>query len=95
MVLAALGDEVDVPTLDGPAKLKVPEGTQSDTVFRLKGRGMPRLRGSGKGDLHVKVKIIVPRRLSHKQRQLLEQFVQLSEEKGFINKVKDALGGSN
>jgi molecular chaperone DnaJ len=95
MVQAALGDEVDVPTLDGPAKVKVPEGTQPDTIFRLKGRGMPRLRGSGKGDLHVRVKVVVPRRLSHKQRQLLEQFSKLSEEKGFINKVKDALGGSN
>jgi len=95
MAQAALGAEVDVPTLDGAAILKVPEGTQPDTFFRLKGRGMPRLRGSGKGDLHVKVKVTVPRRLSSKQRQLLEQFAKLSEEKGFVNKMKDAFGGGS
>ncbi len=94
MAEVALGAEVEVPTLDGPANLRIPEGTQPETLFRLKGRGMPRLRGSGKGDLHVKVKVSVPRRLNSKQKQLLEEFVRLSEDKGFINKVKDALGGS-
>ncbi len=93
MADAALGTEVEIPTLDGPATLRVPEGTQPGAVFRLKGHGMPRLRGSGKGDLHVRVKVTVPRRLSPKQRQLLEQFARLSEEKGFINKVKDAFSG--
>ncbi|MEW5785910.1 MAG: molecular chaperone DnaJ [Bacillota bacterium] len=94
MARAALGLDVDVPTLDdSPSVLKIPEGTQPDTVFRIKGKGMPRLRGSGKGDLRVKVKVTVPRRLSQRQKQLLEEFSKLSGDKGFIDRMKDALGG--
>ena len=88
------GLEVEVPTLEkNPAVLRIPEGTQPGTVFRLKGKGMPRLRGSGKGDLKVKVKVTVPRHLSARQRQLLNDFISAGEDKGFINRVKDALGG--
>lgn len=91
---AALGAEIEVPTLDGSATLRVPEGTQPGTVFRMRGKGMPRLRGGGKGDMRVKVKVIVPKKLSQRQRELLEEFDKLGEEKGFFGKFKDALGGS-
>lgn len=100
---AALGVEMEVPTIDSTATLRVPEGTQHDTTFRLKGHGMPHLRGSGKGDLRVKVKLNVPRRLSPRQKELLMELAQLSgEEAGLDNKglidrvkdgVKDAFGG--
>jgi molecular chaperone DnaJ len=95
MVYAALGTEVDVPTLDGTAALRIPEGTQPGTSFRLKGRGMPRLRGAGRGDLRVKLKVIVPKRLSHKQKQLLADFARTCDDgKGFIDRMKDAFGGA-
>ena len=93
MARAALGLEVEVTTLEKSRGLADPEGTQPGTVFRLKGKGMPRLRGSGKGDLKVKVKVTVPRHLSARQRQLLNDFISAGEDKGFINRVKDALGG--
>ena len=94
MARAALGMEVEVPTLEkNPAVLRIPEGTQPGSVFRLKGKGMPWLRGSGKGDLKVKVNVTVPRHLSARQKQLLNDFIKAGEEKGFINRVKDALGG--
>lgn len=94
MARAALGSEVEVPTLDGTAAMRVPEGTQPGTSFRLKGRGMPRLRGLGRGDLRVKIKVVVPRRLTPKQKQLLAEFASLGgEDKGFINRMKDAFGG--
>ncbi|NLY39269.1 MAG: molecular chaperone DnaJ [Firmicutes bacterium] len=94
MARAALGLEVEVPTLEkDPAVLRIPEGTQPGTVFRLKGKGMPRLRGAGKGDLKVKVNVTVPRHLTARQRQLLKEFVSAGEDKGFINRFKDALGG--
>lgn len=95
MAEAALGTEVEVPTLDGKASMRIPEGTQPGTTFRLKSRGMPRLRGSGKGDLRVRVKVVVPKRLSPKQKQLLSEFAALCEEdKGFIGRMKDAFGGA-
>ena len=97
MALAALGTEVEVPTLDGKATLKVPEGTQPGMVFRLRGKGMPRLYGRGKGDLRVKVNVVVPKRLSVKEKELLAELAQLNlpEEKGkgFIDRMKDAFGG--
>jgi molecular chaperone DnaJ len=71
---AALGAEIDVPTLDGQVKLTVPEGTQNDAVLRLRGQGIPQLRGSGKGDLFVKVRVEIPKRLTDKQKSLLQQF---------------------
>lgn len=95
MAEAALGTEVDVPTLDGAASMRIPEGTQPGTSFRLKGRGMPRLRGSGKGDIRVRVKVVVPKRLNPKQKQLLAEFAALCEDdKGFIGRMKDAFGGA-
>jgi molecular chaperone DnaJ len=71
---AALGAELEVPTLEGPAPLEVPAGTQPGEILRLKGRGMPVLRRPGRrGDLRVVVDVVVPRRLSREQRDLLER----------------------
>lgn len=72
--LAALGGTIFVPTLNGKASLKIPAGTQSGTVFRLRGKGMPHLRGSGAGDQLVRVEIEVPQKLNSDQRQKLEDF---------------------
>lgn len=97
-VQAALGAEIEVPTLDGPVKLKIPEGTQTGTTFRLRGKGIPHLRGYGRGDQHVKVYVAVPRRLGEKQRQLLREFAKLGgaevseEDRSFFRKMRDALG---
>jgi molecular chaperone DnaJ len=73
---AALGAEVSVPTLDGPTLLKIKSGTQAGETIRLKGRGMPRFRGYGKGDLLVRVGIAVPEKLTQKQRAVLEQLAK-------------------
>ncbi|NLC08000.1 MAG: molecular chaperone DnaJ [Syntrophomonadaceae bacterium] len=73
MVQAALGTSIEVPTLDGTAVLKIPEGTQSGSIFRLRGKGMPRLRGNGRGDLHVQVVVKTPTRLTSEQKELLRQ----------------------
>ena len=77
---AALGDEIEVPTLSGKVKLKIPAGTQTNTYFRLKGHGVPRLRGIGQGDQHVKVVVVTPTKLSDKQKELLREFARLSGE---------------
>ena len=74
---ASLGTTIEVPTLDGKAKLKIPAGTQPDTILRLRGQGMPRTRWRGNGDQLVRIKVEVPKKLSRKQRELVEQ---LSEE---------------
>lgn len=71
---ATLGATVDVPTLDGAAKLKVPAGTSSGTIFRVRGKGMPSLRGSGRGDLMVELQVETPASLSSEQRKALEAF---------------------
>ncbi|MDN5330995.1 MAG: molecular chaperone DnaJ [Tepidanaerobacteraceae bacterium] len=97
-VQAALGAEIEVPTLDGRVKLKIPEGTQPGTRFRIKGKGMPHLRGYGRGDLHVKVNVVIPKKLSEKQKELLRKFAEISGEdvkqphKGFFDKMRDAFG---
>jgi len=70
---AALGDEVDVPTLDGTALVTIPPGTQTDTVFRLKGKGLSDLRGRGQGDEFVKVTVVTPSKLNSHQKELLRQ----------------------
>lgn len=95
---AALGAEVEIPTLEGTTTLRVPEGTQHGAVFRLKGFGMPHLRGPGRGDLKVKATVSIPRRLSPEQKELLQEFARLSgekvglENKGFFDRMKDAFG---
>jgi molecular chaperone DnaJ len=95
---AALGSEIDVPTLNGKVKMKVPAGTQSGSVFRLRGKGVPDVRGYGTGDALVRVVIETPKKLSSKQRELLEEFAKISGEevhplsKGFLDKVKEMFG---
>jgi molecular chaperone DnaJ len=72
----ALGTEIRVPTLDGHEQLRIPEGTSAGTVFRIRGKGMPSVSGRGRGDLHVQVDVIVPRKLTKAQRQALEQLAK-------------------
>jgi len=77
---AALGAEISVPTLTGRVKMKVPPGTQSGQSFRLAGLGMPRLRGSGRGDQYVKVKVTVPRNLAPREREIISELASLRKE---------------
>jgi len=92
---AALGAQIDVPTLDGPAKLKVPAGTQTGKVFRLKGKGVPSLQGGGRGDQHVRIFVETPTHLTKEQRELLEKFAEVAGEethpqaRTFWEKVQD------
>ena len=74
---AALGDELDVPSLDGKVSLKIPSGTQSGKVFCLKGKGIPYVNGRGKGDLLVKVEVVTPQHLSGRQRRLFEELAEI------------------
>ncbi len=76
--LAALGGTIEVPTLSGKASLKIPAGTQSDTVFRLRGHGVPNLRTGRKGDQMIRISIEVPKRLTKGQRERLENFAEAS-----------------
>ncbi|NLY91286.1 MAG: molecular chaperone DnaJ [Firmicutes bacterium] len=95
---AALGATIEVPTLEGTATLKIPEGTQPGTQFRIRGKGIPYLQGSGRGDELVRVHIEVPKKLSAAQREAIQQLAEAfgeevaPPEKGFINKVKEAFG---
>jgi len=93
---AALGADIKVKTLDGEEKLKVPTGTQTGTVFRLRGKGMPALGGRGKGDLFVSVTVMTPTSLTREQRKLLEQLAEVEskdlEDKGLVDKVRDIFG---
>ncbi len=78
-VQAALGAEIDVPTLDGPAKIKIPHGTQTGSVFRLKSKGVKNVQGYGWGDLHVRVSVEVPTNLNPEQRAKLQEFSDLCD----------------
>jgi len=92
---AALGGEIKVPTLEGHALLKVPAGTATGKVFRLKGKGLPEVHGRGIGDLHVKLYVEVPTRLNPEQRQKLQAFADSCdeethpEENSFFRKARD------
>ena len=77
-VQAALGDKVEVPTLDGKVEITIPAGIQSGKVLRLKGKGIPFLRGQGRGDQHVKIKVLTPQKLSSRQKELLQEFAEES-----------------
>jgi molecular chaperone DnaJ len=98
VVQAALGTKLEIPTLDGPRKLEVPAGTQSGHLFRLRGLGVPDLNGYGRGDQVVRLTVETPRKLSPRQRELLEEFARISGEevhpmsKSFLEKVKSLLG---
>ena len=97
---AALGTELQVPGLGGEEKLKIPEGTQSDAVFRVKGKGLPDPRGGGKGDLYYHVRVLTPTKLTREQRKLMEQLgASLKVENkpadrnsSIFEKVKDIFG---
>ena len=96
---AALGTEIQIPTLEGEQTLKIPAGTQTATVFRIRGYGFPDLDGRGRGDLYVQVKVQTPTRLTNEQRQLLQQLAEISPAdnspsgKGFFEKVKEYFSG--
>ena len=93
---AALGGEIDVPTLGGMIKHNLAEGTQPGTVVRLRGQGIQNLRGAGKGDLYIKINVEIPRKLNDKQKELLRQFdetltgKEYEGRKSFFERVKEA-----
>jgi molecular chaperone DnaJ len=97
--LAALGTTIQVPTLDGDVPLEVPAGTQPGETIVMNGRGMPPLGRGRTGDLRVVVNVVIPRRLSRKQKELLSQLNEsltienLREDEGMIAKLKRALAG--
>jgi len=91
---AAFGDTVQVDTPDGPVEMEVPAGTQSGETFRLRGKGMPRLRGRGRGDLYVQTQVVVPESLNADQREALEAFAEAGGEEidvgsGFFERIKN------
>jgi molecular chaperone DnaJ len=94
---AVLGADLDVPGVTGPLALKVPAGTQSGQVFTMRGRGLPRVNASGVGDLHVRVQVWTPQKLSKEEEKLIEQLHEVQakapekREKGFWAKMKEAL----
>jgi molecular chaperone DnaJ len=96
---AALGAEVEVPTVDGPDSLRIPAGTQPGKVLHLRNKGVPHLRGNGRGDQLVVVNVEIPNRLNQDQRELFEQLAKSlgsevrPQERGFLEWLKEALGG--
>jgi molecular chaperone DnaJ len=95
---AALGTEIEVPTLEGKIRMKIPPGAQSGAVYRLRAKGMPDPSGYGRGDQLVRIVVEVPRKLTARQRELLEEFARISGDglspasKGFFDKVKEMFG---
>jgi molecular chaperone DnaJ len=96
---STLGAEVEIPTVDGPATLKIPSGTQPGEVIHMKGKGVPRLRSNGRGDQLVIINVEIPRRLNNEQRQLFEKLAKSMgsevrpQERGILDWLKEALGG--
>src|SRR5690625_5261677 len=97
---AALGDEVEVPTVHGKVKLKIPAGTQTGKVFRLRGKGVPNVHGRGHGDQHIQVKIITPKKLTSRQKELLKEFNEIDgnnpsndKDESIFDKFKKAFKG--
>jgi molecular chaperone DnaJ len=95
---AALGTQMEIPTLDGMSTLKIPAGTQTNQIFRIKNKGMPSLRGHSRGDLYVKVVVETPTKLNERQRELLEEFARISGDevhpitRNFLEKFKEVFG---
>mmetsp|Transcript_15177 Transcript_15177/g.7373 ORF Transcript_15177/g.7373 Transcript_15177/m.7373 type:complete len:108 (-) Transcript_15177:377-700(-) len=89
MVKAALGCEIEIPTIHGTTKLKIPAGTQSGEHFTLRKEGVPRLRGAGKGDMVVEVQVQTPKKLTKQQKELLKEFDEHCEdqEEGFFSRL--------
>lgn len=91
---AALGDQIDVKTLDGKAKMRIPSGTQTGTLFRLKGKGLPSMRGA-KGDIHVRVIVHIPKDLTREQKKILKEFGEIEKEKkGFLGRMAEEIKGA-
>ncbi len=97
---AALGDEVEVPSIDGSITIKIPPGIQSGKVFRLKGKGVPHLRGAGRGDEVVIVHVVTPQNLNEQQRKLFRELKKSlgraempREERDFFDRIRDVFGG--
>ncbi|NOZ81495.1 MAG: molecular chaperone DnaJ [DPANN group archaeon] len=95
-IQAALGDEIEVPTIEGKAKLKIPAGTQTHTLFKMKGKGMPAMEGYGRGDEMVRTIIHTPEKLTQKQKDALREFARISGDrlkpnKGFFERLKEKL----
>jgi molecular chaperone DnaJ len=97
-VQAALGAEIEIPTLNGKEKFSIPEGTQSNSVFKLRGKGISHLRGSGKGDQYCKIIVDVPKKLNDKQKEILRQFASETgdesheQQKTFFGKMMEVFG---
>jgi len=97
---AALGSEIEIPTVDGPIMFKIPQGTQSGQQFRLRDRGVPDLRGGSRGDQIVTARVMTPTDLNSEQRELLERLgqslkapdIRETSRRGFFDKIKDAFG---
>jgi len=96
---ATLGDEVKVPTVDGDSFLKIPSGTQPGKIIRMRGKGVPHLRGNGRGDQLVIINVDIPKSLSNEQREMIEKLGKslgtevTPQERGFFDRLKDVLGG--
>jgi molecular chaperone DnaJ len=94
---ATLGADVEIPTVDGPSMLKIPDGTQPGKILRLRGKGIPKLRGNGRGDQLVVINVEVPTNVNNDQRQLFEQLAESlgsevrPQERGFLDWLKEAL----
>ena len=94
-VQAALGCEIEIPTIDGKVTQRFPEGTQHGTKFRMKGKGIPSIRGGARGDQYVRVVVEIPKNLTQRQRDILQEFAKESNEKNynqrkkFTDKIKD------
>ncbi|MDP6216413.1 MAG: DnaJ C-terminal domain-containing protein, partial [SAR324 cluster bacterium] len=92
---ATLGTDLEVPTLEGKARLKIPSGTQTHKIFRMKNQGIAHLRGGGRGDLHVRVVVETPSKLTAKQKELLKEFDDCCEDESnpirdkFVKKIKN------
>ena len=92
---AVLGDSITVPSIDGKVEYTVPEGTQSGTTFRLRGKGIQYLNGRGRGDMYVKCEVEIPKKLSRTQREALKKFEGTLKEdnyekrKGFFKNLRD------
>lgn len=96
---ASLGDELEVPTVHGKVKLKIPAGTQNGTTFRLRGKGVPNVHGHGTGDQHVIVNVLTPKKMTERQKELLREFASIEGEtpdeysSSFFDKIKRTFKG--
>lgn len=96
----ALGDKVEVPTIDGKIKLTIPAGTQSGKTFRLRGKGAPHIHGGGRGDQYVIANVVTPKNMNEKQREAMKMFAEatngpVKSEEGFFDKMRDRFGKHN